>query len=53
MGGVVVSASNFKYGFKATHAEVHVEEHTKDFIESSHTLGFGDKGHVEVIELNH
>lgn len=51
VGGAIVAESNFKHGFKATHAEVHLETYSPDFTESN-TLGFGDKGHVEVIELS-
>lgn len=51
VGGVIFMNHIFKHGFNAQHAEVHVEEHSEDFTDSQ-TLGFGDKGHVEVVELS-
>lgn len=50
LGDGELLSNEFKHGFKARHVEVQLVEHSEDFTDSK-TLGFGDKGHVEVVEL--
>ena len=50
LGGGELLSNEFKHGFKARHVEVQLVEHSEDFTDSK-TLGFVDKGHVEVVEL--
>lgn len=50
LGGGEFLSNQFKHGFKARHVEVQLVEYSEDFTDSK-TLGFGDKGHVEVVEL--